>query len=161
MMIEYKSGNMFEDYDEPEIFLAHGCNAQGVMGSGVAKEVRDRYPWAYNRYRRVYDERGLKLGQIVEAVNTVDQRTIRVLNCITQNKFGRDGRRYANYAAIQDCMRGINSWAVNRQVLDPKIVTVRMSMIGSSLGGADWSVIAQIIERESTHFQPAVYDLTP
>lgn len=34
---------------------------------------------------------------------------------------------------------------------------VAMSKIGSSLGGGDWKIISEIIEDESTHFQPVVY----
>lgn len=161
MRIEYRIGNMFDDYADPVIFLAHGCNAQGVMGSGVAKELRARHPWAYNRYRGVYDADGLSLGQVVAAGNTENQRSIFVFNCITQNMYGRDGTRYANYGAVQKCVRMIDGYMKDRQVLDKSIPDVRMSMIGSSLGGGDWNVISTIIEREARHFRPLVYDLTP
>lgn len=36
-MIQYKTGNLL---DTPDSYIVHGCNAQGVMGSGVAKA-----PW--------------------------------------------------------------------------------------------------------------------
>lgn len=33
-----------------------GCNAQGVMNSGVTKVIRDRYPGAFDVYRGVISE---------------------------------------------------------------------------------------------------------
>ena len=30
--------------------IVHGCNAQGVMGSGVAKQLRAKYPEIYVDY---------------------------------------------------------------------------------------------------------------
>lgn len=164
MKIEYRIGDML---DGPEIYLAHGCNAQGVMGSGVAKAVRARYPKAYDVYRNKFVARGLQLGEVVEVevpwhsdFRYRDQMvpTKRfVFNCITQNSYGRDGRRYVNYGAVESTMRYIN-----KRVADTLVpVEVGMSMIGSSLGGGDWNIISDIIERRSTNFRPIVYDMTP
>ncbi len=36
-MITYKQGDLMK---ASETYIAHGCNAQGVMGSGVAKAIR-------------------------------------------------------------------------------------------------------------------------
>jgi len=161
MKIDYQIGNMFENYHEPIIFLAHGCNAKGVMGSGVAAEVRDRYPWAYSKYRKKFQESGLAPGSVVEASKYVDDRTIYVFNCITQNLYGRDGRRYANYGAIQKCIRQIDFLVTTKSAFDTIKPEVRFPMIGASLGGADWNIISKIIERESENFRPVVYDMTP
>ena len=153
-MIAYKIGNMFENLPAGRIFLAHGCNAQGVMGSGVAKELRDRYPWAYNTYRRVYEERGLELGEVITAVSK-DKNTV-IFNCITQKYYGRDGCRYANYGAIESCMCDINIKMRDAPSLYPKVV--RMPFIGCSLGGADWNIVSEIINRTATNYAPNIYD---
>ena len=56
MMIHYKKGNLF-DFDDIKIsdILVHACNAQGVWGSGIAKEFRDRYPYAFRKYNEWCD----------------------------------------------------------------------------------------------------------
>jgi len=61
MKIEYRKGNLFET---DILHIAHGCNAQGVMGSGVAKIVKEQYFDAYRFYAEQYDEHGLKLGDV-------------------------------------------------------------------------------------------------
>ena len=47
MKIIYKEGDLFESSYK---ILIHGCNDRGVMGSGVALIVREKYPKAYKTY---------------------------------------------------------------------------------------------------------------
>ena len=47
MKIEYRQGDLFQTDVR---HIVHGCNAQGVMGKGVAKLVKELYPKAYNEY---------------------------------------------------------------------------------------------------------------
>lgn len=151
MKIIYKSGDCLAG---PEKFIAHGCNAQGVMGSGVAKAVRDRLPAAYKGYRAEFLENGLELGSTIG----VDVDGVVVFNCITQNRYGPDGKRYVNYGAVNDCMNTINAHFKDYKFGIPHVA---MPMIGAGLGMGDWGIISGIIEMCSTNFQPIVYDFTP
>lgn len=47
MAVVIKEGNVF---DSDAKIICHQVNCQGVMGSGVAKEVRERYPKVYEEY---------------------------------------------------------------------------------------------------------------
>lgn len=48
MEIKYIKGSLF---DAPEGYiLTHACNAQGVWGSGIAKEFKKRKPLAFKNY---------------------------------------------------------------------------------------------------------------
>lgn len=47
MAVVIKEGNVF---DSDADIICHQVNCQGVMGSGVAKEVRERYPEVYYAY---------------------------------------------------------------------------------------------------------------
>lgn len=147
MKIEYRKGDMFKT---DILHIAHGCNAQGVMGSGVARIVKEQYFDAYKFYAEQYDEHGLKLGdvQFVPANGKV------IVNAVTQNLYGKDGRRFVNYEAVAECMRTIN------RVLKLEGAThVAMPQIGAGLGGGDWHVIASIIESELKTVMPNVYVL--
>ena len=47
-MIQYKKMSLF---DAPEnSIITHACNAQGVWGSGIAKEFKKRYSNAFEVY---------------------------------------------------------------------------------------------------------------
>ena len=47
-----KNLNIINDdlLNSPDRIIVHGCNAQGVMGAGVAKAIRTKYPEAYSNY---------------------------------------------------------------------------------------------------------------
>jgi len=102
MKIIYRKGDLLEC---SERIILHGCNAQGRMGSGVAKAIRNRYPEAFNAYALQHQDYGLKLGTIVWA-ECHDGRL--VVNCITQQFYGREHRLYCSYDAIRNCMRSAN-----------------------------------------------------
>lgn len=82
--------------------IGHGVNCQGVMGSGVALAIRNKFPKAYEEYKalcdRTEDKRQL-LGstQIVQITEDLF-----VANMFTQFSFGRDGKAYASIQAVRD-----------------------------------------------------------
>lgn len=144
MKIEYRFGNLF---DYPGRHILQGCNAQGVMGSGVAKTVRALYPHAYNTYRAHYERYGLRLGEVVVA----DCGKHVILNGITQQFFGGDGGLYVDYQAIRTVIRNCNAI-----VQKDGQTELALPLIGAGLAGGEWQVIAQSIEEESA-VKPVVY----
>ena len=75
--------------------IVHGCNAQGVMGSGIALEIKNRFPNVFDAYRKHYikNNNSLTLGEIIPA-KVADDKWI--VNAITQKFFGKDKSvRYA------------------------------------------------------------------
>lgn len=144
MKIKYQKGDIFMS---PNRFILHGCNAQGVMGSGVAKLIREKYPFAYQEYLRLHKEVGLSLGQ----AQIVKCRDRTIINAITQQFYGKDGRRYVSYDAVANSMRMVEEYLYGETVAMPKI--------GAGLGGGDWNVIEAIIESELKTVQPIVFTL--
>ena len=138
------------------------------MGSGVAKAIRAKFPEAYKGYRQHYDAKGLNLGEIVwtavkPAVFVSDDGTeataytTLIANMITQDFYGYDGNRYADYDAIRTAFLELNECCRHLFSFD-EYAAVAMPRIGAGLGGGDWNVIEQIIEETSTNYQPVVYD---
>ena len=157
MKIEYRTGDLLE---APEPAIVHGCNAQGVMGSGVAKAIRAKYPAAYEAYAQRHKASGLPLGDTI----WVDCERHVVINAITQDRYGRDGKRYADYDAIERAFRNIDKVARLTQNYEgdrkapPKVIdAVGMPLIGAGLAGGSWAKISAIIEDCAEHFQPVVY----
>ena len=50
-MIKLIEGNLFNTKAN---IICHQCNCQGIMGSGVALEVKNRYPKVYESYHNDY-----------------------------------------------------------------------------------------------------------
>ncbi len=52
-MIKEMTGDIFHLLDTGVVqAIAHGCNAQGAMGAGVAAVVSKRWPQLYLKYRQ-------------------------------------------------------------------------------------------------------------
>lgn len=115
--------------------IAHGCNAKGVMGGGVALAIRKKYPQVFNEYRDTFIKSGLRLGE-ASAIRVSDDLTI--WNLITQSSYGSDGRRFVNYAAIA------KSFCMMMEKVDQDAV-ISIPSIGAGLGGGDINVILDII----------------
>lgn len=152
MDIIYKHGDLMK---ATERFIVHGCNAQGVMGSGVAKLIRDKYPQAYNEYVDAHRTNGLLVGQTIW-VNTHPHA---IINAITQEFYGRDENVvYASYDGIRAAFNQINATAgMPESDAFGKVDAVALPLIGAGLANGRWSIISKIIEEEATNFQPVVY----
>ena len=155
MALIYKTGNLL---DAPEPIIAHGCNAQGVMGAGVAKAIRDRYPEVFREYRRVYEENGgyLDLGEVI----WVDTGRHQVANIITQENYGRDpNTQYVDYDAVQRGFRTIREEIESMQGVPIETAWLAIPRIGAGLGGGDWDTISAMIEYDMDGIDVVVYDL--
>lgn len=143
-MITYEKGDLLQ---APEKYILHGCNAKGVMGSGVAKAIREKYPSAYTDYRDVYNNRGLNLGSMILSVQDYDKI---IINAITQETYGKTGV-HVSYWAIANVFKVLNGYCRDS--------TVAIPMIGAGLGGGDWNVISAIIENTAKEYDVKVYTL--
>lgn len=152
-MIIYKTGDLMQ---ATEPVILHGCNAQGVMGSGVAKAIRATFPRAYEAYRAQYEMAGLRVGQIVWV--PVGDKII--ANAISQEFYGRDGKQYVSYEGIEAIFTLVYDWITDN--VEPEfwpIPAIAIPRIGSSLGGGDWKIISGIIETAMKDRHVVVYDL--
>ena len=155
MKIRYQTGDALAG---PELFVIHGCNAYGVMGSGIAAQVRKQFPGAYTEYRECFErwkKQGMRFIPLGSYTAYYDGKKT-IINAITQKKFGgTPGVVYADYKAIRKFFKEFNKdiGSVHPQ----RSINVAMPKIGAGLAGGDWQIIAQIIEEESINFQPVVY----
>ena len=146
MTIIYKQGDVLSG---PEKYILHGCNAQGVMGSGIAKAIRSKWPEVYDRYHEAYQARRLSLGSVVPIV--VGGKT--VFNCITQKYYGRDKNIvYVDYKAVESCMN-----IVSDILKDEQGACVAMPLIGCGLANGDWNIVEAIIDKAAQHWTAVVY----
>lgn len=149
MALRIESGDVFNellkkhDKGEPVIFV-HGCNAKGVMGSGVAALVKKLYPFAYEVYLQENRDFGLHLGD----VQLCDDETtsVTICNAITQKNYGRDGKLYVNYDAVIEALELVRKEAKERNV------PVYLPLIGGGLGGGD-------VKRLTAIFQAVFHDV--
>ena len=138
-MIETKYGNVL---DIQTGVIVHGCNCQGVMGAGIALEIKNRFPEAYHEYKRIEQSRGLILGEIC-GVEVSPNKFI--INANTQDGYSRD-KRAVSYDAIAECFKEVVSFVEAINTHRKINLGVFFPQIGAGLGGGDWKIISAIID---------------
>lgn len=89
-------------------YICHQVNCKGRMGSGVAKQIRAKYPEVYDAYICLCNEGHNKkdpfwtFGQ-AQFVECHDGKTI--VNMFAQSSYGYDGKLYTDYAAFKAAFR--------------------------------------------------------
>lgn len=146
-MILYKKGDIREATED---IIAQGCNCKGVMGSGVAKILREKWPSVYGAYLAQKHYVGLKLGN-VDFVQVEPDKI--VANCLTQKDYLPRGICHADYKAILSCMLKVKEYAIknNKSIAIPKI--------GAGLAGGDWKTIENILKEVFDNYDITVYTL--
>lgn len=135
--IKLIKGNVL-DSDAP--IIAHQVNCMGVMGAGVAKCVRERYPdvmTTYTRWCKDYNSKIL-LGMVLDYCTDKNQV---IANCFAQEKTGSG--RQTNYEAFYMCLENLRK-AVDYYGFEHRIAFPYK--IGCGLGGGDWDVILAMIK---------------
>jgi len=133
-MFTMENGDLFANVKHG--YIVHGCNAQGVMGSGVAAIVRAKYPIAYQTYMNQADT-GYILGEVIPAI--VEPNLV-VVNAITQEFFGTD-RVHVDYDAVIQAMKGVKHLAESGMI---ESTDVHFPLIGGGLAGGDQAKLVQL-----------------
>lgn len=148
-MVKIIDGNLF---DSDATIICHQCNCQGVMGSGVAAEVKRRYPEVYQVYRNEYETKGLKLGKVVFVENFYGQI---IANLLGQEKYGYDGKQYTHYDKLQECLDSVKA-----VMKEHGLLTVAFPYLMSChRGGGDWNVVYKMIEDTFKDFDVEIWRL--
>ncbi len=147
----FKTGNVVSAVLDHEVdYMLHVTNSQRVMGSGVAKEVRDRIPEAYEAYMDK-QEKGV-IGTNTSGGN--------VVNMTAQQYYGYDKRRYLDYGALAECLFKVRE--------DLKMLPVMRKVwkigipdhMGSDRAGGDWDTVLELVMGIlGKDFQIVVYKL--
>lgn len=151
MTINFVHGNFLESNIS---CIVHGCNAQGVMGSGVALQIREKFPDAHREYLQFLEREPEPLGKIcITEINRGTNKKI-IINAITQQFYGRDKKRYVSYDALDTCFAAIDEYAGQKYIKD-----IAMPYIGCGLGGGKLGILMAIIDEHSVHYTPHLYSL--
>ncbi len=150
-MVKILEGNLF---DTKANIICHQCNCQGVMGSGVAAEVKRRCPEVYEIYHKDYDEGKLILGYVSYA-KTKDGQII--ANLCGQDKYGYDGKQYTHYDKLQECFDNVVKFA--KEKFDQRPIIAFPYLMSCHRGGGDWKVVYKMIEDTFKDFEVEIWRL--
>ncbi|MBD3922142.1 macro domain-containing protein [Paenibacillus sp. PR3] len=135
-----------------EDIIGHQVNCQGVMGSGVARALRDRYGNLYPSYKQFcnqYDSHQL-LGQC-QLVRTGSKFTA---NLFGQLNFGRQNVLYTNYEALKQSLTTLKEEAKR----DGYSIALPYN-IGCGLANGDWNVVESMLQEVFEDYEVTLYRL--
>ena len=120
--------------------LVHQVNCRGVMGAGIAKQIRDRYPDVYEKYRKLCQRYQGNPRSLLGVCQHVDVGDKTICNAFSQDGLSGHGCK-TDYDAFAECMWKIASEHHGKTIAMPY-------KIACGLAGGDWDTIKQIIEEE-------------
>lgn len=141
-MITYLKGDLLDSNCD---YICHQVNCRGRMGSGIAAQIRERFPEAYRVYKERHEDAlqlltstDLMLGSYDEV--WIPEENKYVINMYAQCGYGYDGKRYTSYKAFKFILEDLKK----RVPIDCTIGFPKG--IGCGLGGGNWKVISKLIE---------------
>jgi len=137
---------ILEAFKDGEInVMVHQVNCQGKMASGIAGQIAKAYPKHKEEFLREYGYNNY-LGNSVMTIYYDEARGSRnyVAGVYGQNHYGRDGKRYTNYAALFSGIDEIINYTLE---WDDKPTKVGIPWgIGCGLGGGDWNIVYPLLK---------------
>lgn len=135
--------------------ILHGCNNQGVMGSGVALAIAEKWPDAKRVYLSMFRSRHIvHLGEV--SYYRVDSGLF-IANGITQSGYGHIGK-FAKPEAISKCLKDVSHFISGKNIAH----IVHMPKIGSDRGGLDFdSEVLPVIREvalDNPHITFVIYE---
>lgn len=120
-------------------FICHQVNCKGKMGSGVAKQVREKYPMAYKAYLSLCNDEKCDPHSLLGRAQFIYGTEKIIVNMFAQDRYGRDGAQYTDYAAFSSCLYEIGrSVALGERIAMPY-------KIGCGLAGGNWNTVYEMI----------------
>ena len=139
-MLKQVKGNIF---DALHGMICHQVNCQGVMGSGIAKDIKKKFPTVFIEYSKLIYSWGKEncFGkcQIVE----ITPKTLFIVNLFGQFYYGRD-KRYTDYGALSSALASLSVW--HKTNCHPNFPVFIPFNMGCSNAGGDWREVYNIIE---------------
>ena len=147
-MVKTISGNLF---DTEANVICHQVNCQGVMGSGFAKQVKERYPQAFEAYKKLCDETRPKSALLGTAQPVFIGDKV-IYNLFGQDRYGHTGQ-FTSYEALKDCFKRVVQGSSDG---DKFAMPYR---IGCDRGGGDWTIVYKMLEEAFANCDLTLYKL--
>jgi O-acetyl-ADP-ribose deacetylase (regulator of RNase III)/NTP pyrophosphatase (non-canonical NTP hydrolase) len=143
-MLHKVKGNLIDMAEQGHLdIIVHGCNCLNVMGSGIAKEIKARYPLAFDadtKATEVWKQPVAKLGNFSTAGVLGDGfNSFIIVNAYTQVNYSPRATDLFEYESFYLILRKL-------EVLAFKGIRIGFPYIGMGLAGGDASRIIPMIE---------------
>ena len=117
----------------------HQVNCRGVMGAGIAKQIKVKYPTVYPPYRQMCQDLGSNALGKIQVILCSDGTMI--ANLFAQNGYGT-GKIQTDMTAMEQCIKAIRQYQMDTgaSVGFPKFM-------GAGLARGNWNDIYAVIQK--------------
>ena len=132
-----------------EDIICHQVNCQGVMGSGLAKQIKEKYPEVFKGYYHYCKTQELK--DIFGTALICEGSDKYIANLFGQDKYGTD-KQYTDYDALKQALTELKDFAKEKNLS----VAIPYKM-GCGLGGGNWNTVFDMITEVFTDVPCNIY----
>ena len=157
-MINEVKGNIFNFIQGDNCYLVHQTNTEGVMGGGIALQIKNLFPNVYKQYTKLCKETDKNdlLGIFQSVQDQLNGKPVTICNCFAQDLSTYYGeglrKRLTNYDALENSLINLSYiLPSNAKILIPKY-------IGCGIGGGDWNIVYEIIQNAFGHLDVTIVD---
>ena len=130
-MIEIVNGNIFDGNDD---IICHQVNTFGVMGAGIAAEIKKRFPRVYEIYYEICNE--YKSNQLMGNVLFCNQYAPpEIANFFSQYNMTTD------YQSLKSCLIAVYNYAKRNS----RSIAIPYGM-GCGIAKGNWDTVYEMIE---------------
>jgi O-acetyl-ADP-ribose deacetylase (regulator of RNase III) len=136
--------------------IAHSCNCQNVMGGGIAKQIKDRYPQAFEadteRWGNEYNDGGnwrCQIGDYSKA--EIESKFLpnnkgRIYNLYTQSGYSTK-KRQVNYEYFWKALKNMQEdlLFIQHETGEQQVLGLPYG-ISCGLAGGNWEIIKAMID---------------
>jgi hypothetical protein len=122
--------------------ICQQVNAMGVMGSGLAKQIKEKWPEViepYQKFCKKYDY--WRMDLLGKSLQIPINEKLVIANIFGQFNYGYDKRRYTDYCALNQGFFNLRSWngIARLDIYFPH-------NFGCDRGGGDWKIVEKMID---------------
>jgi len=133
-MIEFKTGNIFSSTAQT---LVNPVNCKGIMGAGLALEMKKRYPKMFTSYKNICNKNLLEPGKL-----QLWKGEQWILNFPTKN-------HWKDSSKIEYIELGLDKLIESYKAKG--ITSIAFPKLGAGLGGLEWEKVRDLMIKKLNH----------
>jgi len=132
-MLKFLNGDILNDFSEA---IVNTVNCVGIMGRGIALQIKEKYPDNFKFYKKYCDSKDVKVGKMLvyKTNNLLGLKFI--INFPTKEHW----KEYSKYEYISSGLKDLR-----RVIIENNIKSIAIPPLGCGNGGLEWNVVKQYI----------------
>lgn len=127
--------------------IVNPVNTVGVMGKGLALQIRESFPNVYDIYRNACKLGKVQIGKMFVVSTGLDSYPEYIINFPTKKHWREKSKLWYIQQGLDDLIEVIQQRNIH---------SVALPAIGCGLGGLDWKVVYEVIDMKLSNLPDSV-----